>query len=65
MPLCVDLGGRRIIKKKNSETNVSNVIIDESVIRGESSPLLVYANNEAPTMLQAKELPTKDKQAGG
>jgi len=48
-----------------SETNVSNVIIDESVIRGESSPLLVYANNEAPTMLQAKELPTKDKQAGG
>jgi len=48
-----------------SETNVSNVIIDESVIRGESSPLLVYANNEAPTMLQAKEVPTKDKQAGG
>jgi len=48
-----------------SETNVSNVIIDESVIRGESSPLLVYANNEAPTMLQAKELPTKDKQTGG
>ncbi|MES2606542.1 MAG: ATP-dependent Clp protease ATP-binding subunit ClpX, partial [Pseudomonadota bacterium] len=37
-----------------SEKNVSKVIIDESVIRGETSPLLVYAN-EAPTALPAKD----------
>ena len=43
-----------------SEKNVSKVIIDESVIRGETSPLLVY-ENEAPTAA----LPAKDKQIGG
>ena len=43
-----------------SEKNVSKVIIDESVIRGETSPLLVYAN-ETPTAA----LPAKDKQIGG
>jgi len=45
-----------------SEKNVSNVIIDESVIRGESSPLLVYANNDVPSTVSA---PAKDKQVGG
>jgi ATP-dependent Clp protease ATP-binding subunit ClpX len=42
-----------------SEKNVSKVIIDESVIRGETVPLLVYAN-DTPTAL-----PTKDKQVSG
>ncbi|MEI7949409.1 MAG: ATP-dependent Clp protease ATP-binding subunit ClpX [Gammaproteobacteria bacterium] len=43
-----------------SEKNVSKVIIDEAVIRGESSPLLVYDNTETPMAL-----PIKDKLAGG
>lgn len=43
-----------------SEKNVSKVVIDESVIRGESSPVLVYAN-EAP----AAQLPAKDKHVSG
>jgi ATP-dependent Clp protease ATP-binding subunit ClpX len=43
-----------------SEKNVSKVIIDESVIRGESSPLLVYANNESQMAL-----PVKDKHMNG
>jgi len=29
-----------------SETDVSKVVVDETVIKGESEPLLVYANNE-------------------
>jgi ATP-dependent Clp protease ATP-binding subunit ClpX len=43
-----------------SEKNVSKVIIDESVIRGESSPLLVYDNTDTPMAL-----PAKDKQVSG
>jgi len=31
-----------------SEENVSKVIVDESVIKGESEPLLVYENLESP-----------------
>lgn len=37
-----------------SEDNVVKVVVDESVIKGESAPLLVYGNNEAE---QAKALP--------
>ena len=30
-----------------SESNVSKVVVDESVIRGESEPLLVYESNDS------------------
>jgi len=43
-----------------SQKNVSKVIIDESVIKGESSPLLVYANSDT-----AVPAPAKDKQVNG
>ena len=43
-----------------SEKNVTKVIIDEAVIKGESEPLLMY-ENEA----QNGNLITKDKHAGG
>ena len=43
-----------------SQKSVSKVIIDESVIKGESSPLLVYANSET-----AIPAPAKDKQVNG
>ncbi len=43
-----------------SEKNVSKVIIDEAVIRGDSSPLLVYDNTEVPMAL-----PAKDKHVSG
>ncbi len=43
-----------------SEKNVSKVIIDESVIRGESSPLLVYDNTDSQVAL-----PAKDKHVSG
>ncbi|MNJ72027.1 ATP-dependent Clp protease ATP-binding subunit ClpX [compost metagenome] len=31
-----------------SQTDVSKVVIDESVIEGSSKPLLIYENNEQP-----------------
>jgi ATP-dependent Clp protease ATP-binding subunit ClpX len=31
-----------------SEENVVKVVVDESVIKGESEPLLVYENTEMP-----------------
>ncbi|MBU2984020.1 ATP-dependent Clp protease ATP-binding subunit ClpX [Saccharophagus degradans] len=37
-----------------SEENVVKVVVDESVIKGESAPLLVYGNNDAET---AKAVP--------
>jgi len=44
-----------------SEKNVTKVIIDEAVIRGEAPPMLVYANNDTPTAA----LPVKDKHMSG
>lgn len=38
-----------------SEENVSKVVIDESVIRGESEPLLVYGSNSEPLKAAPKE----------
>ena len=35
-----------LMYKIPSEDNVSKVVIDESVIKGESEPLLVYHSNE-------------------
>ncbi len=43
-----------------SEKNVTKVIIDEAVIKGESEPLLMYENEP-----QNGNLITKDKHAGG
>ncbi|MGV3592490.1 MAG: ATP-dependent Clp protease ATP-binding subunit ClpX [Gammaproteobacteria bacterium] len=43
-----------------SEKNVTKVIIDEAVIKGESEPLLMYENDA-----QNDTLITKDKTAGG
>ena len=37
--------------KLPSEDGVEKVVVDESVIKGESAPLLVYSNNEAPKAL--------------
>ena len=34
--------------KLPSEENVEKVVVDESVIKGESAPLIVYGSNEAP-----------------
>lgn len=45
-----------------SEKNVTKVIIDESVILGESEPLLMYESNEVAGQPSAA---SKDKQAGG
>ena len=46
MPLCVDLGGRRIIKKKKGHyaTNVKNVYVAGDNHRGQS--LVVWAIRE-------------------
>jgi ATP-dependent Clp protease ATP-binding subunit ClpX len=38
-----------------SMDNVSKVVIDEAVIKGESAPLLVYASNESPQQKAAPE----------
>ncbi|HEY7884252.1 MAG TPA: ATP-dependent Clp protease ATP-binding subunit ClpX [Cellvibrionaceae bacterium] len=38
-----------------SEENVKKVVVDESVIKGESEPLLVYENLDAPASKIAKE----------
>ena len=38
-----------------SQSNVTKVVIDESVIRGDSEPLLVYQNNELTPRLAATE----------
>ena len=38
-----------------SEKNVVKVVVDESVIKGESEPLLVYENNDAGTARTSKE----------
>jgi ATP-dependent Clp protease ATP-binding subunit ClpX len=38
-----------------SQSNVIKVVIDESVIRGDSEPLLVYQNNELTPRLAATE----------
>jgi len=38
-----------------SQSNVTKVVIDESVIRGDSEPLLVYQNNELIPRLAATE----------
>jgi ATP-dependent Clp protease ATP-binding subunit ClpX len=43
-----------------SEKNVTKVIIDEAVIKGESEPLLMYENDN-----QTGNQVSKDKQAGG
>jgi ATP-dependent Clp protease ATP-binding subunit ClpX len=45
-----------------SEKNVTKVIIDESVILGESEPLLMYESSEAAGQ---PSVASKDKQAGG
>ncbi len=37
--------------KLPSEEGVEKVVVDESVIKGESAPLLVYSSNEAPKAL--------------
>ena len=42
------------MSKVPSEENVVKVVVDESVIKGESAPLLVYGNNDAET---AKAVP--------
>jgi ATP-dependent Clp protease ATP-binding subunit ClpX len=44
-----------------SELNVSKVVIDESVINGESEPLLMYENSEE----HSGALLTKDKHVSG
>ena len=41
-------------EKIPSEDNVSKVVVDESVIKGESEPLLVYESME-----EADEIPPK------
>jgi len=46
-----------------SEKNVTKVIIDESVIRGESEPLLMYEGGEGTE--QEAVAGSKDKQVGG
>ena len=38
-----------------SEDNVVKVVVDESVIKGESEPLLVYESNEPQKVLSADE----------
>ncbi len=38
-----------------SRDDVSKVVVDESVIRGDSEPLLVYQNNEAPKAATPEE----------
>ena len=38
-----------------SRSDVSKVVIDESVIRGDSEPLLVYQNNEPTPRVAATE----------
>jgi ATP-dependent Clp protease ATP-binding subunit ClpX len=38
-----------------STKNVSKVVIDESVIRGDSEPLLVYENSEVPKAAAPEE----------
>ena len=42
-----------------SEKGVSKVVVDDSVIRGESEPLLVYESHEAAT----KPVPKQQKAA--
>ena len=47
-----------------SEQNVSKVVIDEAVIRGESEPLLMYENNDAvDSSLHNSQQAPKDKQS--
>jgi ATP-dependent Clp protease ATP-binding subunit ClpX len=38
-----------------SEENVVKVVVDESVIRGESEPLLVYENTDKPAKAAAED----------
>jgi ATP-dependent Clp protease ATP-binding subunit ClpX len=38
-----------------SQSNVIKVVIDESVIRGDSEPLLVYQNSEPTPRVAATE----------
>jgi ATP-dependent Clp protease ATP-binding subunit ClpX len=38
-----------------SEDNVVKVVVDESVIRGESEPLLVYENMDMPAKAASDE----------
>jgi ATP-dependent Clp protease ATP-binding subunit ClpX len=38
-----------------SEENVAKVVVDESVIKGESEPLLVYENLEKPAKAAAED----------
>src|SRR5690606_37896456 len=45
-----------------SEKNVTKVIIDESVILGESEPLLMYESGDVE---EQPPVASKDKQAGG
>jgi len=38
-----------------SQTDVSKVVVDAAVIRGESEPLIVYQNNEKPKAASSED----------